>query len=113
MINQENTRLEGSGAHRLIQLIKKHGFNQDMKVHIASVVSVEPFAIRLVGDVFDIESDSLIVAQNLLSHERKISIDGGQISTMKVEALVTAGNEVIVLEIQDGQTYVVLDKVGE
>ncbi len=112
-IKQENTRLEGSGVHRLIQLIQRHGHNVDVKFHTATVTSLDPFHIRLVGDNFDIEEDSLIVAQNLLAHERQATINGGDPVTLSfTEALVAAGDEVLVVEIQDGQSYIVLDKVG-
>jgi hypothetical protein len=112
-IKQENTRLEGGGAHRLIQLFQRHGHNTDVKFHVATVISVDPFHIRLVGDNFDIEEDSLTVAQNLLAHERQVSIDGGAAVTMSfTEALVEINDEVLVVEVQDGQSYIVLDKVG-
>lgn len=103
-------RLEGNGAARCIKLMKKHGYNEEVKFHIATVSSVSPFSIRIPGDSDDIEEDSLIVMQSILEHDRTIVIDGTEkIITMK--SLVNQGDEVFVLETNDGQLYHVIDKV--
>lgn len=106
-------RLEGNGASRMVQLIRQHGHNVDVRFHVATVKSVSPFAIRLPGDNFDITDDLLIVSQALLPHERPATIDGGATVTIAFQdGYINVNDEVIVAETNDGQRYIVLEKVG-
>lgn len=106
-------RLEGSGASRMVQLIRQHGHNVDVKFHVATVKSVSPFAIRLSGDNFDITDDLLIINQALLPHNRLAKIDGGTTVTIAYQdGYINVNDEVIVVETNDGQRYIVLEKVG-
>lgn len=103
---------EGNGGARFINLMRKFGENVDMRIHIAKVTSVSPFAIRIEGDADDIEMDSLNVMQSILPHERKASIDGGATATIAFQdGYITTGDDVFVLETNDGQLYHVIDKV--
>lgn len=83
-----------------------------MCIHIAKVMSISPFAIRIDGDEDDIEMDSLNVMQSILPHERKAKIDGGTSVTIAFQdGYLSLGDEVFVLETNDGQLYHVIDKV--
>ena len=83
-----------------------------MRTHIAKVTSVSPFAIRIEGDADDIEMDSLNVMQSILPHERQAVINGGTAVTIAFQdGYVSVGDDVFVLETNDGQLYHVIDKV--
>lgn len=130
-------RQEGSGGARLINAMKKHGHNVDIRTHIAKVTSINPFAIRIEGDNDDIEGDSLFVMQSILPHKRKIDVIGNaslkgaatfngdpgivdivdgafkglEMEVTFKEGYIKIGDEVWVLETNDGQKYHVIDKV--
>lgn len=125
MSNNKTNRLEGNGASRMVQMMKRFGHNEDVKFHVALVKSVSPFAIRLQGDNFDITDDLLIVSQAVLPHERQVKITGqatlgnesgaftGDTLTLTYnEGYINVNDEVIVVETNDGQRYIVLEKVG-
>lgn len=114
MANAKGTnRLEGNGASRMVNLMRQFGYNEDAKFHVATVKSVSPFAIRLPGDNFDITDDLLIVSQSLLPHERSAKIDGGATVTIAFQdGYVNVNDSVIVVETNEGQRYIVLEKVG-
>lgn len=117
-------RKEGNAGSRLVKLMQEFGHNVDMRTHIAKVTSINPFAIRIEGDSDDIEMDSLFVMQSILPHERKLDINGtvtfngvtdsivGTDVTMTFkEGYLQPGDNVWVLETNDGQKYHVIDKV--
>lgn len=105
------SKLEGSGGARLITLMQKFGRNVDSTTHIAVVTSVDPFAIRIEGDPEDIEMDSLVIMQSILSHERKVDINGTEALLTFKEGYINPGDYVWVLETNEGQKYHVIDKV--
>ena len=119
-------RQEGSGAARLITMMQEFGHNVDMRTHIAKVTSIDPFAILIEGDNDDIEGDSLTVMQSILPHERNLdingtvtfngvtdSITGTNVNINFNEGYINIGDNVWVLETNDGQKYHVIDKVVE
>lgn len=98
-------------AGKIIRLMQNFGGLGEVKFHIAEVTSVDPFAIRITGDPFDIDMDSLVLSQHLLPHEQLVSVNGGppQIHSFQ-EGYIKTGDDVIVVEHRDGQQYIVLDK---
>lgn len=106
-----SVHLEGNGKDRLIELMRRYGHNQDVNFLTAKVSSTTPFAINLPDDPFDITEDLLIISQSILPHERKVSIDGGTEVTMIFnEGYIQPGDDVIVVEANEGQLFYVLDK---
>lgn len=107
------SRLEGNGASRMVQLMRAIGYNEDVKFHVATVKSVAPFAIRLPGDNFDITDDLLTISQSILPHSRTAIINGGESVTVAYQdGYIKVGDEVIAVETNKGQRYLVLEKVG-
>ena len=106
-----NGRLEGDAQSRLIQLMKIYGYNEEMKVFIAEVTSLNPFAIHIDGDPEDIDMESLVVSQHLLPHELVVSLDGGPEKVLTVhKTYLKVGDKAIVISYRDEQQYIVMDK---
>lgn len=121
---RDNERLEGNGASRLFRMINKDG--EGTRLTVATVSKLEPFAIRIDGDPFDIDGDSLIIAEGLLGFKRKASLKGGSAdgtttngsissitwedAEITYEPRVEEGDKVIVIIAQEGQLYYVMDK---
>ncbi|MFZ4454342.1 DUF2577 family protein [Salibacterium aidingense] len=72
-------RKEGDAGSKLVQSIRKAGYNKDVTFALARVTSVEPLAVRLAGESFDLEEDDIFVARSL--RERTIQAYITNIST--------------------------------
>ncbi|EMT54707.1 hypothetical protein I532_03845 [Brevibacillus borstelensis AK1] len=134
------TRLEGSGASQLAQLIQKIGYNDFDRFELATIVSPPP-AIRIKIDNVDgitFEADDLVVAEHLTRHKRIVTIKHVQDTErdvgdtipfprdndstgslawtysyveMTFEDVLKSGDRVLVASMNDGQAYVILDRV--
>lgn len=70
----ESSELEGSGASKLVQLIKQGGYNKDVNVEIGTVVSAPPnLKIKIERDDIILEKDDLTVAEHLTRHTRVVT----------------------------------------
>jgi hypothetical protein len=88
--------IEGSAASRMVQLMRKHGYNRDMSIELATVITPMPdLSVKLGSDGMVLEREDLIVA--------------GIIETYSV----SAGDQVIVIGDDDSQFYYVIDKAVE
>jgi hypothetical protein len=88
--------IEGSAASRMVQLMRKHGYNRDMTIELATVVTPMPdLSVKLGSDGLVLERDDLIIA--------------GIIETYSL----SAGDQVIVIGDDDSQFYYVIDKAVE
>ena len=88
--------IEGGPASRLVQLMRKHGYNKDVSIELAMVVTPMPdLSLKLGSDGLVLERDDLIIA--------------GIIETYSV----SAGDQVIVIGDDDSQFYYVIDKAVE
>ena len=133
-----NDRLEGSGVSQLRQTIAKVGYNSYDKFELATVIAPPPERrIRVDNMTIDLEADDVIVAENLTRHTRIVTItheqgkerdvgdtipfpkdndtDGGlyrkqSYVAFQFEDVLKAGDRVIVASMNDGQTYVILDR---
>jgi hypothetical protein len=83
-------KIEGSGASRMIQLMRKHGYNKDISIDVATVISASPLSINIDG--LQLSSDDLILS-----------------ATVSQLSLQT-GDTVIVISDEDAQSYFVIDK---
>lgn len=104
--------LEGSGGTRFVQLMRRYGYSEGLTFSVASVTKAAPaLAIRFEGDPFDLSGDEIIVADHLLKHKRRMSINGAPAVDVVVESPLVVGDIVSVAITQDGQLYYVMDKV--
>jgi hypothetical protein len=82
--------MEGSGAVRLINLMKKHGYNKDLSVSLATVTNGMPdIRIQVDGMKIELDKDDLVIAERVKD--------------------LTTGDRVIVVSDND-QTFYVLDR---
>lgn len=121
-------RLEGSGAKRLIQLMRQHGYNADVNIELATVTSAPPnLRIKIDNMKVELDRDDLVVAESLLDHERIYSVQGGLVSgsvsdgsnlqslsvtegKLTIKSPLKVGDRVIVASANNGQLYFVIDK---
>jgi hypothetical protein len=104
-------RLEGSGAKRLIQLMRQHGYNTDVNIELATVTSAPPdLKIKVDNMKVELDRDDLIVAQYLTKHKRQAKINGGTTVELEYQDELKPGDRVIVASANNGQLYFVIDK---
>jgi Protein of unknown function (DUF2577) len=104
-------RLEGSGAKRLIQLMRQHGYNKDVNIELATVTSAPPdLKIKVDNMKVELDRDDLIVAQYLTKHKRQVKINGGETIELEFQDELKPGDRVIVASANNGQLYFVIDK---
>lgn len=88
--------VEGSPAAKLVQLMRKHGYNRGARPEVGTVVFGMPdLVIRLESDGIDLEREDLIVSQT--------AADAG----------LAPGDGVIVIGDDDTMLYFVIDKAVE
>lgn len=132
MLNKED-RIEGQGGSKLIQLIKQFGYNQDVNIELATVTSSAPnLKIKVDNMDVELEKDDLIVAEYLTAHSRTVKLTSSSVSDSMTSAgyeshthnitsltiegkldfndVLKTGDRVIVAEINDGQSFIVLDR---
>ncbi|PJW21976.1 hypothetical protein CV632_01235 [Geobacillus thermodenitrificans] len=104
-------RLEGGGAARLIQLIRRYGYNKDVDIELATVTSPPPdLRIQIDNMKVEIDSDDLIVAQYLTKHKRQVKINGGETVELEYQDELKVGDRILVASVKNDQLYIVLDK---
>ena len=89
-------KIEGSPASQFVQLMRKHGYNRDVSIELATVVTPMPgLSVKLGSDGLVLERDDFIVA--------------GIVATYPL----VAGDKLIVIGDDDSQFYYVIDKAVE
>lgn len=69
------SRIEGSGASQLVQLIRTLGQNTDVTLELATVTSAPPsLKIKVDNMAVELDKDDLLVSQSLTKHKRKMNI---------------------------------------
>lgn len=77
----------------MVQLMRKHGYNRDMSIELATVVTPLPdLSVKLSSDGLVLEREDLVVA--------------GIVATYTL----SAGDQLIVIGDNDSQFYFVIDK---
>jgi hypothetical protein len=100
-------RFEGSGASRLVQLIRAYGYNKDVDFELATVVAPPPnLQITLDKDGLTLESSDLIVCEHLMQHSRELT-DG---TILTFNTALKTGDKVIVATLEEKQLFIVIDK---
>jgi hypothetical protein len=93
---EKRMKIEGSAASRMVQLIRKHGYNRDMSIELATVITPLPdLSVQLSSDGLVLEREDLVIA--------------GIVATYTL----IAGDQVIVIGNDDSQFYYVIDKAVE
>lgn len=102
---------EGNGASQLVQLMRRHGYNKDINIELATVTAAPP-ALRIKVDnmAIELEAEDLIVAERLTSRKERIRINGGAESEIEYLDELQIGDRVIVAEVNEGQTYIIIDR---
>lgn len=134
-------RLEGSGVSQLRQAIASVGYNPYDKLELATVIASPPeLRIKIDNMTIDLDADDLVVAEHLTRHTRIVTItheqdaerDVGDIVPfpkdndsdgdlyrkqsyvlMQFEDVLKPGDRVLVSSMNDGQTYVIHDRVKQ
>ena len=132
-------RLEGSGVSRFAQEIKRLGYNDYDRFELATVVAPPPeLRIKIDNMALELEADDVLVAEHLTRHKRIVTIKHEQDAErdvgdtepkprdndstgslawtysyveMQFEDVLKAGDRVLVASMNDGQSYVILDRV--
>jgi Protein of unknown function (DUF2577) len=100
-------RMEGSGASRLVQLIRSYGYNKDVDFELATVVAPPPnLQITLDKDGLILEASDLVVCEHLTEHSRELT-DG---TTLTFRPALKVGDKVIVVSSEEKQQFLVIDK---
>lgn len=86
-------QIEGGGASKLVQLMRKHGYNHGIGLELGTVTASPPNISVKLSDGIELDADDIILT--------KTALDAG----------LTSGTTVLIASDEDGQTYYVIDKV--
>ncbi len=85
--------IEGSPASKMVQLIRKHGYNRDIGLEVGTVTASPPNITVKLNDGIELDSDDIVLTQT--------AYDAG----------LVVGDSVVILSDEDALTYYVIDKV--
>ena len=99
----------------MIQIIKRAALeavqeSNPTNVLFGTVLSTNPMQIKIDQKIV-LTKEFLIMSRNVSDYETKMTVNG-QDSLITIHNALSTGDEVILLKMQGGQKYVVLDKVG-
>jgi hypothetical protein len=121
--------IEGGSPSKLVQIIRKYGANTDTRIEFGTITAVSPLRVQVDGMKIELEADDLVIAEHLTEHTRNVDMSGGSASgavspdgsltsfavtdaALTIKSALEVGARVIVAEINSGQTYVILDRMG-
>ncbi|MGG4453221.1 DUF2577 domain-containing protein [Brevibacillus porteri] len=138
MSTKSSDRLEGSGFSQLRQAIERFGYNPYDKLELATVIASPPeLRIKIDNMTIELDADDIVVCEHLTRHKRIATItheqdkerDVGDITPFpkdndsdgdlyqklsyiefQFEDVLKPGDRVLVSSMNDGQTYVILDR---
>jgi hypothetical protein len=87
-------KVEGSGASRMVQLMRKHGYNKDVDIEIGTVTAPLPNIEVTLNDGIALDKNDLIITQTAS------------------QSGIVADDEVVIIGNEESQFYVVIDKVA-
>lgn len=106
-----NDTLQGTGISRLVQVMREVGRNDFDRFELATVTAALPaITIKVDNMALTLDASDLVIAEHLTQHTRNVTINGGTLSVMVVNSPLQVGDRVIVVSMNGGQSYVVLDK---
>lgn len=104
---------EGSGISQFKAAIQRAGYNEYDRFDLATITAPLPnITIKIDNVPIEFDASDLVVAEHLTEHTRMVTIGGGTLTTMTVESPLSVGDRVIVVSTNNGQTYIILDRVG-
>jgi len=105
--------IEGSGVSQFKSVMKQLTYVKSADIEFATVLAPPP-SIRIQVDNMKIELDAedLAICESLTKTIREATINGGTTVVLEVDNALKAGDRVVVASINDGQLYVVLDRLG-
>lgn len=110
---EKRLNIEGSGASKIAQLMRKYGYNKDLDAEVAVVLSPLPnLSVKLASDGLVLERSDLVVAEWLTEHTRSVLLNGSP-AEITFQAQLAAGDKVIVVCAEESQQYFVIDKAVE
>ncbi|WP_429312091.1 DUF2577 family protein [Paenibacillus mucilaginosus] len=104
-------RFEGTGANRLRQAIRAYGFNDYDRFEYATLISVAPTVIKVDHCPIEFDAFDLVMSEHLTERTLRIRNADGSISEMTVLSPLEVGDRLIVASMNDGQKYVVIDRL--
>ena len=141
MSANEQEVLEGGGASKFVQLIQKFGYNKGIEIELATVTASAPnIKIKLDNMAEELLAEDIIIAEQLTKHKRKVQLNipkltltgfttptggnvtgqGSAVTPVNTETVfaeieftdeLKKDDRVLVVATEDGQTYIVLDRV--
>ena len=99
----------------LLKIIKQaavNAVNASKPVHIVfgTVLNVSPLKIKIEQKLI-LESEQLILTRNVTNYKTSIVIDG-EIKNITINNGLKINNHVLLVRMQEGQKYIVLDRIG-
>lgn len=85
-------QIEGGGASKLVQLIRKHGYNRGIGLELGTITAPPPSISVKLNDGIELDSDDVVLTQT--------AYDAG----------LAVGDSVVILSDEDALIYYVLDK---
>lgn len=86
-------QIEGGGASKLVQLMRKHGYNRGISLELGTITAPPPSISVKLSDGIELDADDIILTKTAL------------------DADLASGATVLIASDEDGQTYYVIDKV--
>ena len=104
---------EGSAASKLRSLIKRVGANTDTRIEFGTVTAASPsFRVLIDGMKIELDADDCVITEHLTDYTIMARISGASPVSIEFKSALKVGDRVIVAQINDGQTYVILDRMG-
>lgn len=104
--------LTGGEASQFAQRIKRIGYNKDVTIELATVITPPPaLSVKLSDGITLDYRNNLFVAQDIAPHTREAVI-GGVLQTVEFKSAVAAGDVVLVATDGERSFYAVIDKAA-
>lgn len=85
-------QIEGGGASKLVQLMRKHGYNRGVSLELGTVTAPPPSISLELSDGIELDADDVVLT--------KTALDSG----------LSGGDTVLIASDEDEQIYYVIDK---
>lgn len=104
--------IEGGPISQLKALIKSIGYNKDVDIEFATVLSPLPdIRIKIDNIPIELDANDVTVCEHLRDHKREVTINGGELVEMTVKSPLKAGDRVAVIGNDAAQIFVIVDRI--
>ena len=102
--------------HNMINIIKQAAVeaveaSAPVQVLFGTVENASPLTVR-VDQRFTLSKEFLVVPEHLTDYTVKIELTGSEVREATVYSALKTGETVLILRMQGGQKYVILDRIG-